>query len=111
MPKKRRGHGWTRRKGFSKKHCRARKDNVERIILTDSNGATETTAAAIAAKIKKQTRSIFQQPISIPKLRQGVTRQTIIDGIRERMVERCNWHTPECYYYGQRSNCLACMGY
>jgi hypothetical protein len=95
MPK-RRGHGWTRRKGFSKKHRRAQKDNV---------------AAKITEEIKKQTRSKYQQPIHIPQLRQGVTRQMIIDGIRERMIERCNWHSPECYYYGQRNDCLACMGY
>lgn len=54
--------------------------------------------------------TIFTRPIHIPYL-PGVTRQMIIDGIRERMTELCDWHSPECHYFGQNDNCLACMGY
>jgi hypothetical protein len=78
--KKRRGHGWARRKGFSKKHPRAQKDNVE------------STATKITDEMKKQTRSKNQQPI--PQFRQDFVKY--------------NGHTTQCHYFGIRRGCMAC---
>ncbi len=93
--KKRRGHGWTRRKNHSKK-------------VSVSIASSQIPGQSVSNQASR-SRNLFTDPIHIPPLPEGTAAQDIIDEIRERMHERRNGHSLECYYFANSRNCIACM--
>lgn len=87
MGKKRRGHGWTRRKGYSKKRVQVQND------------AVVETAGFEASVSKKKVKLSDQQ-------RSGPRRSA--EEWRQYLLAKYNGHSTQCHFFGIRRGCMAC---
>jgi hypothetical protein len=92
MKRKVRGHGWTHRKRSSKK--RIAKSNV------NENCSLPTFE-------ERMQRPLHPQPFPSPSSSKTLSTEEI----RRRLLEKFNYHSSQCYYFGIRRGCLACMGW
>ena len=90
--KRRRGHGWSRRKGFSKKHSRAQKDNVVRVVI-EKDDAT--------AKKPLNVNSVETNPNPV-RVRKSP------EEWRLYLLNKHGGHTQQCYWFGIRRGCMKC---
>jgi hypothetical protein len=98
--KKRRGHGWTRRKS----HLKTFSVGKVSVSIAPSQISVQSVNQA------SRSRNPFLDPIHIPTLSRGISIQESIDVIRRKIIEDCNWHTLACHYLGDSQDCFPCIG-
>lgn len=93
--KKKRGHGWARRKGFNKKHSRACKDNIVRLSV--SSGNTKTSDQHEKKKTNKP--SLTARKTTFTEDWKAL--------VRHRFPERFV-HSDACHFFDENAECPAC---
>ena len=89
MGRKRRGHGWSRKKGYSKKCVQSRKDvEVTNVVKAQSS------------VLKTQENSSQQKLTS--------TSQRSAEEWYQYLLDKYGGHTTQCHFFGIRRGCIAC---